>query len=360
MSEQVLDPGAIAAKLLRVRPDRDERASQVFLEFLLTLAENDYSAPADDESLRSPKVRRFALRSLVLGRNFLEGYDALIPGTSMRVSDYGSRLAKGEDVLRSSHLGRAQVALRGLVDPSTETGVEPGQYLLMPFHESLLWYDARNSRQRFTVRKVRMRGTGVTLARALLDPPSGTSAKARQLGIGAAAGIKAALQHPSSLATIAHGVEQLLPEELHREVALEEDERRSWRLGSEPAFVDLAERICRHTEGIIAQAGASDPACLWQMRTILALDLATDMLLRCWSAIDEPIDRQHLLVALPGRARSRDRVRRRSEQSWTDARSCINWATIKTIESAISDLHAQGEIVWSEVLRFRHKITRAV
>ena len=172
MSEKVLDPGEIAAKLMLVRPDRDQRASQVCVEFLLTLVANSYTAPSHESELKSPKMRRFALRSLVFGRNFLEGYDELIPGTAMSAEEYGRRLACGEEVLGSSHLDRAQVALRGLVDPSTETGAEPGQYLLMPFHESLLWYDARSAHRRFTVRKVRMRGTGVTLARALLDPPT--------------------------------------------------------------------------------------------------------------------------------------------------------------------------------------------
>ena len=285
MSEQVLDPGAIAAKLMLVRPDRDQRASQVCLEFLLTLVANSYTAPLDDGDLRSPKIRRFALRSLVFGRNFLEGRDELIPGTSMSADEYGRHLARAEDVLGSSNLDRAQVALQGLVDPSTQTGAEPGQYLLMPFHESLLWYDARRGRDRFTVRKVRMRGTGVTLARALLDPPPRASEETKRRSSEAVAGIRQALTLDSSLSEIAQGVEDRLPEDLHKEVDVEEDERRSWMLGAAPEFVELSERISRHAAAVVTQEGASGPARLWQLRTVLALDLATDMLRRCWSAV---------------------------------------------------------------------------
>lgn len=353
MSEQVLDPGAIATRLMLVRPDRDQRASQLFVEFLLTLAANAYVAPASEESLRSPKVRRFALRSLVLGRNFLEGYDGLIPGTSMRIDDYGRLLARGQDVLGSSHLDHAHMALHGLIDPSTQTGVEPGQYLLMPFHEALLWYDARRTGTRFTVRKVRMRGAGITLARALLDPPATVSSDTRALGRRAATGVQAALDQSSPLSEVARGVESLLPPEFHDEINPEEDEVRSWHLGASPAFAELSERISRHTEGIIAQEGASGPARLWQMRTILTLDLATDMLRRCWSAIGYPSEQQHLLLALPGRARRNDRVRRRSELSWANARSSINWATISTIEAVLRDLDAGGDIAWNDVLNPR-------
>ena len=353
MSEKFLDPGEIAAKLMLVRPDRDQRASQVCVEFLLTLVANSYTAPSHENELKSPKMRRFALRSLVFGRNFLEGYDELIPGTTMSAEEYGRGLACGEEVLGSSRLDRAQVALRGLVDPSTETGAEPGQYLLMPFHESLLWYDARSAHRRFTVRKVRMRGTGVTLARALLDPPARASEEARLLAREAVDGIRGALNLDSSLARITQGVEDLLPESLHTAVGLEEDERRSWRLGADPGLVELSERISRHAAGVVTQGGASGPARLWQLRTVLALDLATDMLQRCWSAVEEPPERRHLLVALPGSDRPSDRVRLRSERSWNDARSCINWATIRTIENTLQELHDSGGIDWSQALSSR-------
>ena len=68
-----LSPGTIASELFVIDPDRDERASQLCAETLLTLVANDYAPPCDVASLRSPKRQQFALRSLALGQNFLEG-----------------------------------------------------------------------------------------------------------------------------------------------------------------------------------------------------------------------------------------------------------------------------------------------
>ena len=77
------------------------------------------------------------------------------------------------------------------------------------------------------------------------------------------------------------------------------------------------------------------------------------MVKRCWSAVDEPHERRHLLLALPGPHRPSDRVRLRSERSWNDARSCFNWATIRTIENTLLELHDQGGIDWSQALGAR-------
>ena len=44
------------------------------MEMLLTLDANEFS-PVDAQELRSPKRRRFALRSLALGHNFLDVAD---------------------------------------------------------------------------------------------------------------------------------------------------------------------------------------------------------------------------------------------------------------------------------------------
>ena len=92
---------------------------------------------------------------------------------------YGEKLAAGEDLSGSANLSLARAALEGLIDPDTRKG-QPGGWLLYPFHESLLWYDARRqgSRGRWGVRRVWMRGSGVTLARLLVDPP-GAGAEAR-------------------------------------------------------------------------------------------------------------------------------------------------------------------------------------
>jgi hypothetical protein len=350
MTDRPLDPGEIAATLLRVRPDRDQRASQICAEVLLALVANDFEAPGSGQDPASPKLRRFALRSLVFGRNFLEGYDHELENTTMRTEQYGALLASGEDFQGASNLQLARSALLNLVDPSTQTGAEQGQYLLMPFHKSLLWYDARRSGSRFTVRKVRMRGTGLTLARILLDPPSGASGAARERASHAIEGIAEALSIESPLSAVATGLEEVLPNDLHAVDALEDDERKSWELGGDQSMVSLAERLCAHAEGVSKQGEASGPSRLWQLRSVLALDLAIHMVERCWEAIDVPADQRQLLMALPGPDRQLDRVRLRSERSWNDAQSAINWATTRTIESELRRLESTGGVRWDEVL----------
>ena len=189
-----LSPGPIAQQLFCLAPDRDERAPYLCAETLLTLVQNGYDAPADVDDLRSPKRQLFAVRSLALGVNFLGGRrDERAADSDTTPEDYGALLARGSDLRGSANLALAQQALQGLVDPETERGEQAGSKLLRPFHESLLWFDARkaspNSSQ-YTVRKVHMRGTGITLARMLVDPPDPDSAR---LGRAAVQAIRAAL-----------------------------------------------------------------------------------------------------------------------------------------------------------------------
>src|SRR6516162_8173537 len=63
-----LTPEQVATDLFTILVDRDQRASAVCAETLLTLAANDYGAPADS-LIVSPKRQRFAIRSLALGEN---------------------------------------------------------------------------------------------------------------------------------------------------------------------------------------------------------------------------------------------------------------------------------------------------
>ena len=152
-----LTPGRVAQVLFGLDPDRDERAPQLCAEALLTLAQNQYRAPARTDDLRSPKRQRFALRSLALATNFLAGREGRAGEDNMTPHLYGKLLASGSDVRNSANLALAQSALQGLIDPDTQRG-QPGAWLLRPFHESLLWYDARKapSRPEWTVRKVYM------------------------------------------------------------------------------------------------------------------------------------------------------------------------------------------------------------
>ena len=103
-----LSPAEIARHLLVISPDRDERASQLCAETLLTLfTANDYTAPREGK-LRSPKKRQFALRSLVVGTNFLDRYEENRIGTGQQTpSSYGRCLAVAQDFSGSENIGLA-------------------------------------------------------------------------------------------------------------------------------------------------------------------------------------------------------------------------------------------------------------
>lgn len=350
MTEPRLGPKAIAKRLFIIDPDRDERASQLCAEALLTIAANGYQRPAGE--LQSPKLRRFALRSLVLGRNFLEGQDGELGAGETSVRQYGSLLASGGDFQGADNLVLARTALRNLVDPSTEQGQE-GQHLMLPFHESLLWYDARPTANVFSVRKVRMRGSGITLARMLLDPPDVAGQEVAAHGSSAINGLQGALTHSSPLSEIAHALEQVLPSEALERPTLEKDEEASWNLGGTSELATFASALCRHAEGLLRQGGASVPARLWQLRTVLALDLAVHALRRAWDEIDAPQATRVLVVAMAGAPRQQDRVRLRSERSYDEARTAIRWATISTIAKAMEDLASERNIDWAGELESR-------
>jgi hypothetical protein len=346
---QRLAPKAIAKRLFGIDPDRDERASQLCAETLLTIAASGYRAGADE--LQSPKVRRFAVRSLVLGANFLDGFPQQLDGGEMTAAEYGSQLAAGEDFKGADNLPLAKAALRSLIDPSTDQG-QPGQRLLLPFHETLLWYDARTSGQSsYTVRKVRMRGSGITFARMLLDPPP--SAQAAELGERAVKGIQEALTLESPLSEIAAALEEVLPEEAKRPPVVEEDERQSWALGAHESMAELARALCRHAAGVSGRGGASGPAKLWQLRTVLALDLAINALRRAWEVTESPESGRCLLLAVAGSERRNDRGRLRSERSYDEARTAIRWATIATLAKVMDELARERHVDWSAELEAR-------
>ena len=91
-----LAPGQIAEELYCLDPDRDERAPQLCAETLLTLTQNGYKAPVAADQLRSPKIQRFAVRSLALEEDFLSGRDTGRAGDDTTTpAEYGSILARG-------------------------------------------------------------------------------------------------------------------------------------------------------------------------------------------------------------------------------------------------------------------------
>lgn len=340
-----LSPGSIARSLFTLDPDRDERAPQLCAETLLTLAENGYTAPADPERLRSPKRRRFALRSLALAHNFLAGDD--VPGRAgddeTSVSQYGQALAEGREVRGSANLALARATLEGLVDPDTVRG-QPGASLLRPFHESLLWYDARKPsprRANYSVRKVYMRGSGITIARMLADPADPAAAAA---GRRAVTEIRRALTAPSPLAAISKRLESALAsaDAYTSHPDTEVDEIAAWKQGGDPALAELAGQLCRHAEGVMLQGGASGPARLWQLRTVLALDVAVHALRTAWAATETPEAERYLLLSFGGVTRAQDPVRQKSEDSYRRARIRLGDATVRTLAREMRRLHTEN------------------
>ncbi|MCP3782941.1 hypothetical protein NLX85_06125 [Micromonospora sp. A3M-1-15] len=352
-----LAPGQVAQVLFGLDPDRDERAPQLCAETLLTLAQNGYRAPAAGAPIQSPKRQRFALRSLALATNFLGGREGRAGEDNMTPQLYGDLLAKGSEVRNSANLTLAQNALQGLVDPDTQRG-QPGAWLLRPFHESLLWYDARKaspSRADWTVRKVYMRGSGITLARLLLDPGDPESAA---LGARAVEAIKEALTGPSPLAEISERLESALPTDATYTSPpdVEEDEKEAWERGRDKLLQPLAASICRHAEGVMCQGGASGPAKLWQLRTILALDLAVHALRVAWETTSTPEEDRFLLLSFGRGPRAQDRVRQRSEESYRRARIRLNEATISTLARRMRELVGEKTVAWDEEFEKRSRL----
>jgi hypothetical protein len=351
-----LTPGAIAEELFCLDPDRDERAPQLCAETLLMLAQNGYRAPENGQ-LTSPKRQLFALRSLALGENFLGGRETGRVGDDETTpAEYGASLASGQDVRSSTYLSLAHQALQGLVDPDTQRGSQPGAWLLRPFHDSLLWYDARKvgtKSREYTVRKVYMRGSGITLARLLADPADPATA---ELGHAAVEAIRKALNADSPLAAISERLESALPDDAPytRPPELEADEQSAWNRGTDPRLALLAAQLCRHSEGVMLQGGTSGPARVWQLRSILALDLAVHVVRTAWQTTATPEAERYLLLSFGDGPRPQDPVRKRSEESYRRARIRLTDATVRTLARRMREIADADEPVdWSSEFLFR-------
>lgn len=339
-----LSPGPVAEDLFCLAPDRDERAPQLCAETLLTLVQNRYAAPDSLDDLRSPKRQRFALRSLALGENFLGGRSQGRVGDAETTPEqYGALLAAGEQVRGSANLQLAQLTLQGLIDPETQRG-QAGAWLLRPFHESLLWYDARKPSPRsaeYTVRKVYMRGSGITLARLMADPADPADAA---LGWAAVEQIEAALTATSPLADIGATLEDALPLNetwTNKAIGVEDDEKDAWERGADPRLASLAGSLCRHAEGVMLQGNTSGPAKLWQLRSLFGLDLAMHVLRTAWDATDTPAADRYLLLSFGGFPRAQDPVRQRSEESFRRARIRLADATVRTLARRMRELREE-------------------
>ena len=311
-----LTPVEVSKSLFGLAPDRDERASQLAMETFLTLWANGYEDPGGEP--RSPKRRNGALRSLVLRDNFLEGFKE--DGEKGRRAESAcAKLAGGSDFAGSDGIELAQKAVRALIDDRTLQGSN-GATLLAPFHESLLWYDARRSgsKRPWSIRKVNMRGTGVTFGAMLLRDGSGN---------GAAGGIKAALRAPSPLQDLVDRLDEAAPESLDN-FTLEPDEETAWAAAGSAVLEPLAERVNRHCRNITDQPHVAPAAKLLQVRLILALDLAHHALSCSWEMIEAPKESRFLLLAFSADERKENEVRIASELAYQSARQQITQAII--------------------------------
>ena len=353
---QQLTPGAISSYLFGIDPDRDEQAPQICAETLLTLSANNYS-PCPVAEFRSPKRQRFALRSLATGTNFLGGRTKGHAGDDkMTPHELGALLAGGRDIRGSVQMDLAQRMLQGLIDPETQERRQSGVWLLRPFHESLLWYDARKespNRPDYSVRKVHMRGSGITLARLLVDP---VDPHAAELGRAAVGAIKEALLSPSPMAEISNLLESaVLDQPYNKPPPPQDDERESWVRGESPELLELSQQLCRHAEGVMLQGGASPAARLWQLRSILSLDLAMHIVRTAWSATNTPEEERYLLLAFGGAPRALDPVRQRSEESYRRIRIRLGESIVRTLARRMAQLAGETKN-WSEQFQKGHKL----
>jgi hypothetical protein len=319
--ESPLAPREVAGELFGFRLDRDTRSPQLAMEAFLTLAANGY-ADCDENSLRTPKRGNLSLRSLAIGTNFHAGSDSMMSNGEL-LSVIGETLAAGIDLPGFTNLHLAADSLAAVIDHETTRQADKGRWLLYPFHESLLWYDARPQRAAGTwsVRQVVMRGTGITVASMLSDPSLPQSPAVLE-------GIREALTAPSRFAQL----HDALPDvELdHREA--EENEKRDWNVGRGEQVRPISEPLVRHSASTCSQLRLSPAARLSQLRAMFALDIAIGALRIAWERSETPERQRYLLLACqPIGERRRDFVRQYSEESWNAARRRLAEATVRTL-----------------------------
>lgn len=341
MPESSVAPREVAEKLFGFRLDRDTRSPQLAMEAFLTLSANGY-ADRDQASLRTPKRGNLSLRSLAIGANFHSGSQLTTP-SGQRLADVGESLSRRLDLPGFANLDLAAESLAAVVDRETTRQADKGRWLLYPFHEALLWYDARPQRAAGTwsVRQVVMRGAGITVASMLSDPLLPKSAVVLE-------GIKQALTAPSRFALL----QDALPDVEEEHAEAETNERRDWTAGRREQVRPISEALVRHCAAICSQQRLSPAARLWQLRAMFALDIAVGALRIAWERSETPERQRYLLLSCqPLAERRRDFVRQYSEESWNAARRRLAEATVRTL----SDLFAaQPENVeWEAAIGIR-------
>jgi hypothetical protein len=94
------------------------------------------------------------------------------------------------------------------------------------------------------------------------------------------------------------------------------------------------------------QGGATGPAKLWQLRSVMALDLAMHALRVAWNVSDIPEDQRYLLLSFAGPPRAENRVRQRSELSLDTARIRVREGILRTLVGAMAELANDPDVEW--------------
>ena len=348
--------GNVATALWPLYPDRDQKASPLCTESLLALLGNA-DRGADDE-LVSPKVSNFAVRSLIFGENFLHGKTDRMHRGDMTLQEYGQKLSAAEDFNGSDNLDLARKALGNLIDTTEGLPGQRGEHLLMPFHESLLWYDARKSKSSdsWSVRQVRMRGKGMGIARILIDPPPDAGEDTLVHARTAREELVRLLRLPSPFGKVAGDLENPLHPDSSPRPAIESAESRWWELAGGDATRPFAKQLSRHLAGVTTQKNCSPADKLWQTRSIIALDLAANYLDSAWERSEQPQEKRFLLVSAPGLDRKTDTVRLASERSHKAATESLHDALVAVIAETMAELQADmkgGTIDFEKHLELR-------
>ena len=95
------------------------------------------------------------------------------------------------------------------------------------------------------------------------------------------------------------------------------------------------------------QGSASGAARLWQLRTVLALDLAVHVLRTAWDTTGADVRERLLLLSFGGVPRAADPVRQRSEESYRRARIRLSEATVLTLARRMRELDEDRVVNWA-------------
>lgn len=320
-------PRAVSQGLFTLAPDRDERMQQVAMELLLTCHQNGYRRP--DDTPKSPRRPSLLLRGLVLGENFTLAGDKQFA--------LAERLARGDDFAGSDGMKAIHESLAALRDPATIRG-GLGTHLMLPVHQSLLWYDARRRNRTWDAQFVLMRGTGITLARFLLDPPDSVRDLAGQAAA-ALAGIREALGERSPYGTTVDALasaQDCLDESMGRE------ELAAWEVAADAKLAPLGRRLIRHAAAIMADGEQPGEVRLLHLRRIVALDVAWHMLSAAWAAGDAPRDDRYVLLCHAPQERPENRARVMSEGSFRAAQQALSRGVMAELRSRMKAHHDSG------------------